>query len=67
MAKTPPSLAIAAEKVCFLIIKAREFDAKDAVTDPDGASNATDDGMISVLEDHRDDPSPMRSGALLEP
>lgn len=56
MAKAPPSLSIAAEKVCFLIIKAREFDAKDAVTDPDGASNATDDGMISVLEDHRDDP-----------
>ena len=56
MAKNPPSLAIAAEKVCFLIIKAREFDAKDAVTDPDGASNATDDSMISVLEDHRDDP-----------
>ena len=56
MAKNPPSLAIAAEKVCFLIIKAREFDAKDAVTDPDSASNATDDSMISVLEDHRDDP-----------
>jgi hypothetical protein len=26
------------------------------VTDPDDASNATDDAMISVLEDHRDDP-----------
>jgi hypothetical protein len=36
--------------------KAREFDAKDVVTDPDDASNATDDAMISVLEDHRDDP-----------
>jgi hypothetical protein len=33
-----------------------EFDAKDVVTDPDDASNPTDDAMISVLEDHRDDP-----------
>ena len=39
-----------------IIAKAREFDAKDVVTDPDDASNPTDDAMISVLEDHRDDP-----------
>ena len=26
------------------------------MTDPDDASNHTDDAMISVLEDHRDDP-----------
>ena len=26
------------------------------VTDPDDASNAAADAMISVLEDHRDDP-----------
>jgi hypothetical protein len=51
-----PSLAISAEKVCFIIIKAREFDAKDEVTDPDPASNPTDDKDYSVLEDHRDDP-----------
>jgi Protein of unknown function (DUF3775) len=51
-----PDLSISQEKVCYIIAKAREFDAKDAVTDPDDASNATDDAMISVLEDHRDDP-----------
>ena len=49
-------LAISPETVCFIILKAREFDAKDPVTDPDGASNAADDGDLSVLEDHRDDP-----------
>ena len=49
-------LSISPEKVCYIIAKAREFDAKDAVTDPDDASNPTDDAMISVLEDHRDDP-----------
>ncbi len=56
MPKNPPTLTIATEKICFIIVKAREFDVKDEVTDPDDASNATDDNMISVLEDHRDDP-----------
>ncbi|KQW51062.1 MULTISPECIES: DUF3775 domain-containing protein [unclassified Ensifer] len=50
------NLSISPEKVCYLIIKAREFDAKDAVTDPDPASNASDDMMVSVLEDQPDDP-----------
>ena len=38
------------------MVKAREFDAKDIVTDPDSSSNASDDAMRSVLEDHADDP-----------
>lgn len=54
--KAAPALAISPEKVCFIIIKAREFDAKDVVTDPDPGSNSSDDHMISVLEDHGDDP-----------
>ena len=49
-------LAITPEKVCFLIIKAREFDVKDAVTEPDPGSNPSDDMDYSVLEDHADDP-----------
>jgi hypothetical protein len=53
---TMPTLSISPEKVCFIVVKAREFDAKDVVTDPDSGSNATDDGMWSVLEDHGDDP-----------
>lgn len=51
-----PDLAISAEKVCYIIAKAREFDVKDVVTDPDDASNPADDAMIAVLEDHKDDP-----------
>ena len=51
-----PPLSISSEKVCFIVIKAREFDAKDIVTDPGDSSNASDDGMRSVLEDHRNDP-----------
>jgi hypothetical protein len=51
-----PELSLSPQKLCFIIAKAREFDVKDAVTDPGDSSNATDDGMLSVLEDHRDDP-----------
>ena len=42
--------------MCFIIVKAGEFDAKDEVTEPDPGSNPADDKDISVLEDHRDDP-----------
>jgi hypothetical protein len=51
-----PALAISPEKVSYIIAKAREFDVKDVVTDPDSSSNAADDAMLSVLEDHKDDP-----------
>lgn len=55
-AEEVPALSISTEKVCFIVIKAREFEAKDVVTEPDPASNSADDAMVSVLEDHRDDP-----------
>jgi hypothetical protein len=51
-----PELSISTDQVGFLIVKAREFDAKEEVSDPDEGSNATDDGMIDVLEDNADDP-----------
>jgi len=46
-----PDLEIALEKVCFLIVKAREFDVKDMATDVDSGSNAIDDGARDILED----------------
>ena len=52
----PPELAISDDKLRYIVAKAREFDVKDVVTDPGDSSNATDDAMLSVLEDHRDDP-----------
>lgn len=52
-----PSLSISSEQLCFIVLKAREVDVKDAVSDPDSGSNASDDKMIDVLEDHGDDPS----------
>lgn len=51
-----PDLAISPEKIAAILVKARQFDGKDVVTDPDSSSNASDDAMLSVLEDHADDP-----------
>ena len=51
-----PVLTISPDKVCYIAIKAREFDAKDVETDPDPASNPSDDSMLAVLETHADDP-----------
>jgi hypothetical protein len=59
-----PELSISTEKICFIIAKAEEFDAKDVVTEPDPGSNPTDDGMLSVLEDHKDDPVVAELAAL---
>jgi Protein of unknown function (DUF3775) len=61
-----PDLSISDEKLCFIITKAREFDVKDVVTDPDDASNPTDDAMIAVLEDHKDDPVVQELVALID-
>lgn len=50
-------LTISPEKVCYIIIKAREFDAKDVDSEQEAGSNATDDLMVGVLEDSVDDPA----------
>jgi len=44
-------LGINPDKVCTIIAKARQFDAKEDMSDPDSGSNAADDGMADVLED----------------
>ncbi len=51
-----PELSISSEKVCFLIVKAREFDVQDVDTEQEDGANATDDGMIDVLEESPDNP-----------
>jgi Protein of unknown function (DUF3775) len=51
MADIDTELSLSLEKVCFIIAKAREFEAKDAPNIPDEASNPSDDRMIEVLED----------------
>ena len=51
----PIELNISPEKVCFIIIKAREFDAKVDPVEPDPGSNPADAGEREVLEDYSDD------------
>lgn len=55
-AEETQTLTISPEKVCFVIIKAKEYDAKDEVTEPDPGSNPSDDKDVAVLEEHEDDP-----------
>jgi hypothetical protein len=50
-----PELNISLEKVCFIIVKAREFDAKVEPVEPDPGSNPGDDEEREVLEDYADD------------
>jgi hypothetical protein len=51
-----PELDIPFEKVCGVISMARQFDAKEGVTEPDPDSNPADDGESAILQDHADDP-----------
>jgi hypothetical protein len=53
----PVELAVDPETVCFLIVKAREFDVKVDPADEGSGSDVTDDDDIDVLEDRRDDPT----------
>jgi hypothetical protein len=50
-------LTIDPETVCFLIVKAREFDVKVDPDDPDSGSNPSDDKEIDILENRRSDPT----------
>ncbi len=57
MQAVTPTSSISPEKLSFFIATAHEFDVKDGVSDPESGSNATDDGMLDVLEDQEDDPT----------
>ncbi len=59
-------LTINPETVCYIIIKAREFDVKVDPDDPDSGSNAADDGGVDILEDFADDPTYQELRAALD-
>lgn len=50
-------VTISPEKVCFILIKAREFDEKVDPGDDDPGSNPGDDLSVEILEDRPDDPT----------
>jgi hypothetical protein len=43
-------LSISLDKVCYIALRAREFEAKEAASSTDPASNASDDNMMDILE-----------------
>ena len=59
-------LTIDPQKVCFIAIKARAFDAKVPIQEPDPGSNPGDEGMREVLEDYPDDPVEEELTAAIE-
>jgi len=46
-----PDLPIATDKVAFIVLKARAYDAKEPLSDDESGSNPTDDGDTDILED----------------
>jgi len=48
-------LTISPADVVYVVARAKEFAVKDAVTEPDPASNPSDNGMAEILEDHPSD------------
>lgn len=51
--RTVPTIDI--DKVCWVILKAREFDAKTAPVEEEPGSNPADEDMREVLEDYPED------------
>jgi hypothetical protein len=50
-----PELSIDPARVAFIIVKTREFHAKEGVVDPGSGSNPTDDREVDVLQARRRD------------
>lgn len=51
---TVPALTISPEKVCYVIMKAREFEVQDVASDGD---DVADESSWSALDARRDDPT----------
>jgi hypothetical protein len=53
MVKTRPELSVSPEKVCFVIVKAREFDLQDLAIEEDDGSNAAHQCVtLELVENH---------------
>ena len=56
---------ISVDTVCYIIIKAREYDVKTTPVIRDPASNPSDDGEVEILQDYPDDPTHVELAAEL--
>ncbi|MDB5590026.1 DUF3775 domain-containing protein [Enterovirga sp.] len=57
---------IALDKVCDLILRLRQVDVKEGITDPDSGSNPIDDGSTDVLTGGGDDSTEEQVREFLE-
>jgi len=57
MTEGGPTLTISPETVCYLIVKAREFDVKVPPASPEDAADEDEDDVADVLEERADDPT----------
>jgi hypothetical protein len=66
LAETHAMPDINTDKVCFVIVKAREFDAKVDVEEPDPGDNPTDTGSREILQDYADDSTLQELSAFVD-
>ena len=64
--ETVAELNVSAEKVCYIIVKAREFDAKVEPVEPNPGSNPVDTDEREILEDYADDPTQTELRAAID-
>ena len=64
--ETVAELNVSAEKVCYIIVKAREFDAKVEPVEPNPGSNPVDTDEREILEDYADDPTQAELRAAID-
>ena len=53
--KREPALNLPLDQLTFIILKAREYDVKEADSDPEEGYNPIDDGQADVLAEDHDD------------
>lgn len=59
-------LQISPEKICYVVVKAREFEVPEDVVETNPASDAVDDNFRSVLVAYADDPTYQELKAFLD-
>lgn len=59
-------LPIDTETICYLILKIRQFHAKEEVVLPDSMMNPAEDWSLQALADHQDDPTYAEAMAIIK-
>lgn len=67
MADLQPELTLDPDTAFFILLKAREYNAKTPDTDPDEGSNPSDDREVDVLESRPDDATAQEIGGAIAP